>query len=100
RLWLGLGKSAAPALELNSRAVEYRVHVVGANAMAAVSAQRDSTGSSQPARRKWSFPWARTVNPMRHESPVSRLISYHLDARPEMRIADIGAGAGYWTFRL
>ena len=68
--------------------------------MAVLSARRDSAGSSQPARRKWSFPWARTVNPMRHESPVSRLISYHLDPQPGMRIADIGAGAGYWTFRL
>jgi precorrin-6B methylase 2 len=50
--------------------------------------------------RKWSFPWAQTEHPDRHIWPETRLIERHLDLRPGMTIADIGAGAGYWTFRL
>jgi predicted O-methyltransferase YrrM len=50
--------------------------------------------------RKWSFPWGRTDNPSRHIWPETRLIERYLDLRPGMTVADIGAGAGYWTFRL
>jgi ubiquinone/menaquinone biosynthesis C-methylase UbiE len=50
--------------------------------------------------RKWSFPWARTENPDRHIWPETLLIERYLDVKPGMTIADIGAGAGYWTFRL
>jgi precorrin-6B methylase 2 len=50
--------------------------------------------------RKWSFPWALTENPGRHIWPETRLIERHLDVQPGMTVADIGAGAGYWTFRL
>lgn len=49
---------------------------------------------------KWAFPWAVTENPTRHEWPASRLIERYVAAAPGMRIADIGAGGGYWTFRL
>lgn len=68
--------------------------------MAPLSVRRLVARATAAAPRKWSFPWARTVNPMRHESPVSRLISHFLAVRPGMCVADIGAGAGYWTFRL
>jgi precorrin-6B methylase 2 len=50
--------------------------------------------------RKWAFPWAQTEHPDRHIWPETRLVERYLDARPGMTVADIGAGAGYWTFRL
>jgi SAM-dependent methyltransferase len=50
--------------------------------------------------RKWSLPWAQTEHPDRHIWPETLLIERHLDVQPGMVIADIGAGAGYWTFRL
>jgi SAM-dependent methyltransferase len=50
--------------------------------------------------RKWSFPWAVTENTSRHIWPETLLIERYLDVKPGMAVADIGAGAGYWTFRL
>jgi SAM-dependent methyltransferase len=50
--------------------------------------------------RKWSMPWAHTEHPNRHIWPETRLIERYLDVRAGMTVADIGAGAGYWTFRL
>lgn len=46
--------------------------------MAVVIAPRSSSGPTDRARRTWSIPWARTINPMRHESPPSRRISDYL----------------------
>ena len=50
--------------------------------------------------KKWSFPWTLTENPDRDIWPETRLIERYLELRPGMIVADIGAGAGYWTFRL
>jgi SAM-dependent methyltransferase len=50
--------------------------------------------------RKWSFPWARTENTSRHVWPETLLIERYLGVEPGTAVADIGAGAGYWTFRL
>jgi SAM-dependent methyltransferase len=50
--------------------------------------------------KKWSFPWAQSEHPDRHVWPESVLIERYLDAKPGMKVADVGAGAGYWTFRL
>ncbi len=50
--------------------------------------------------QKWSFPWGLSENPGRHIWPETVLIARYLDLRPGLLIADVGAGAGYWTFRL
>lgn len=53
-----------------------------------------------PLGRKWSFPWAATENAVRDGLPLTALILARLGAAPGQRIADVGAGAGYFTFKL
>jgi predicted methyltransferase len=70
--------------------------VVGAIAVAPARALWKRTRLS----RKWSFPWALTENSARDILPETLLIERYLQVNPGMTVADIGAGAGYWTFRL
>jgi len=44
--------------------------------------------------------WQKTEDPERDAYPLSDLILASLDARPGMRIADVGAGYGYFAFKL
>ncbi len=52
------------------------------------------------ARPRWRFQWGRSNDPERDQLPITRAILEHLDARAGHRIADVGAGAGYFTFQL
>jgi SAM-dependent methyltransferase len=49
---------------------------------------------------KWARPWARTDSAERDRSESTRRILAAVAPRPGMRIADVGAGAGYFTFKL
>ena len=46
------------------------------------------------------FPWVKIDNPDRDGSPQTRAILKQLDARPGMNVADIGAGGGYFAFKI
>lgn len=52
------------------------------------------------ARPRWRFQWARTVDHERDRLPMTRAVLEHLDAGPGHHVADVGAGAGYFTFQL
>ncbi len=51
-------------------------------------------------RRKWSFSWAKQHNPERDAHPLTARIWSALDVTPGMRVADVGAGAGYFALEL
>lgn len=49
---------------------------------------------------KLAHSWVATENAFRDQQPVTRAIWEQLDVEPGMSVADIGAGGGYFTFRL
>ncbi len=51
-------------------------------------------------QRKWSFLWAATENPMRDELPRTVRIWDQLALEPAMSVADVGAGLGYFAFKI
>ncbi|MCC6527905.1 MAG: hypothetical protein IT373_34990, partial [Polyangiaceae bacterium] len=53
-----------------------------------------------PLGRRWSFQWAATECAVRDGLPLTALILARLGAEPGQRLADVGAGAGYFTFKL
>jgi SAM-dependent methyltransferase len=44
--------------------------------------------------------WGRADCPGREESPLERLVLSEAQVRPGMRVADIGAGGGFFSFRF
>jgi SAM-dependent methyltransferase len=51
-------------------------------------------------RKKWQFTWARADNPERDGLAVTALIWKHLALSPGMRVADVGAGFGYFALKI
>ncbi len=52
-----------------------------------------------PADPVWQNYWLPVINPGRDAKPSTRLMDDLVAPRPGMRIADIGAGGGYFSFR-
>lgn len=50
--------------------------------------------------RKWSFQWAATDNPMRDALPLTLRVWDGLALSPGMRVADVGAGLGYFSYKI
>jgi FkbM family methyltransferase len=49
---------------------------------------------------KWTREWAKTANPARDERLPTALVLEGARIEPGMTVADIGAGAGYFTFKI
>ncbi|MBI5518297.1 MAG: methyltransferase domain-containing protein [Deltaproteobacteria bacterium] len=67
-------------------------------ALAVGALRRAPPARHRPA--KWERPWARVRNPARDRLEATREVLALLDARPGASVADVGAGAGYFTFKL
>ncbi|MBR59084.1 MAG: hypothetical protein CMH54_13830 [Myxococcales bacterium] len=49
---------------------------------------------------KWEYPWATTESHARDQDTSSIWVQEIVGARPGMHIVDVGAGAGYFTFKF
>lgn len=64
------------------------------SAAGCASCERDET-----ARHEYAG-WQRTVDPERDELPMTKTMLEVLEVGPGMKVADIGAGYGYYSFRF
>lgn len=55
---------------------------------------------SRGGDRVWHEFWVPQRNPVRDNGPGTALVEQWLDPRPGLHLADLGAGGGYFTFRL
>ncbi len=68
----------------------------------AAAACRDGAKATDHSggEKKWKHYWARVEDPARDREPTTRDVMAAVDAKPGMRVADVGAGGGYFTFKV
>lgn len=69
-------------------------------AAAAVISGCDAPPSPPASQSQLSQKWARADDPQRDKSRMTHLILEAVNPQPGMAVADIGAGAGYFSFKL
>jgi SAM-dependent methyltransferase len=65
---------------------------------ALLDARRTPVATARPS--KWERPWARVHNPSRDRLLATREVLRLVGAGPGARVADVGAGAGYFAFKF